>query len=118
MSCFPSIAHHDWPLFRFVGLGLEELAIRLDENLFREDPAVEKSLNMLKEVEEVELYGLSGLVGLAIRLEVRSLRLSPSAIVSTPVLKLVRLLQNLLGTKLNVAEEGFDQLLKWCGNHN
>jgi len=90
----------------------------LEVKLLREDPAVEKSLNTLNELEEVGLYGLSGLIGLAIRLKVRSLRLSPRDIVSTPVLRLVRLLPNLLGTILDVAEEGFDELLKCCGNHN
>jgi hypothetical protein len=92
-------------LLRFIELRLEVLASGASI-ISRDRPGAKRSLLML----DVGLNGLNGLVGLANRVEVMSLRLFSSDMVSMPVLRLVRLLPTRLGTRLDDAE--FGELLK------
>jgi hypothetical protein len=106
------------PLLRLSGVeldGLEGLAIPLDVALSRKEPAVEEFLDTL---EETGLKGVYGLLGLAISLGMRSLRLLRSDMASSPVLRLVRLLPYWLGEMLDAAEDGADEPPKRRGNHN
>jgi hypothetical protein len=106
------------PLLRLIWIGLdgpEGLAVPLGIVLLRKESVVDEFLDKL---EEIGLNDVDGLVGLANRLDMSSLRPSEIEIASIPVPRLVWLLLNRLGVMLDAAEDGFNEPPNCRGNHN